>query len=127
MNKKIAIAARETSRKLRRGMTASERILWNELRNRKLSGKKFLRQHPIFCDYEGKLTFFVADFYCHSNRLVIEVDGEIHDYQHEQDAMRTTLINSKGIQVVRFENRQIEQELPAVLQRLRTILTRRQA
>jgi very-short-patch-repair endonuclease len=56
---------------LRKTMTDAEILLWKALRNRRLNGFKFRRQHPI----KG----FIADFYCHEARLVIEVDGEIHD------------------------------------------------
>ena len=68
---------------LRRTMTEAEIILWNELRNKKLNGYKFRRQHPI--------KNYVADFYCHEARLVVEVDGEIHkdESTKEYDEKRT--------------------------------------
>ncbi len=116
MNRMVVEAAREVSRQLRKCMTESERILWNELRNRKLLGKKFLRQHPLFCEYEGKPMFFVADFYCHEHRLVLEADGKSHEYQKEYDELRTFLINTKRIQVVRFKNEEIEHRLSDVLE-----------
>lgn len=126
MNKRIVEAAREVSRQLRKNMTVSERILWSELRNRKFLGKKFLRQHPIFCDYETKPTFFVADFYCHEHRLVVELDGKSHEYQQEYDELRTFLINTKGIQVVRLKNEEIDRQWSSVLQQLREILVKNQ-
>ncbi len=65
---------------LKRSMTEVEKILWKELRNRKLNGHKFRRQHPI-----GQ---FIADFYCHEAKLVVEVDGEVHDAIEAQEEMK---------------------------------------
>ena len=75
-------------RELRKDSTPAEKKLWHELRNRKLSGWKFLRQHPIFYDLNGKESFFIVDFYCHEKKLIIELDGEIHKRQLKQDAER---------------------------------------
>ena len=85
---------RAYAKELRKTMTKCERILWNELRNRKLSDCKFRRQHPI--------DIFIADFYCHKKRLVIEVDGEIHKQQKEYDIGRDAEMNDYGITVLRF-------------------------
>ena len=65
------------SQRLRRDMTPAEKELWWKLRNSNLFGAKFRRQHPIAC--------FIADFYCHELKLVIEVDGPIH-FQNEKSA-----------------------------------------
>jgi len=66
------------ARELRRNATGPEKLLWEQLRNRKLSGYKFLRQHPIIykADYKG-LNYFIADFYCDAKKAVIELDGSI--------------------------------------------------
>lgn len=122
MNKEVIDTAKEAARQLRKRLTAVERIMWTKLRNKMFLRKKFLRQHPIFCEYAGKTTFFISDFYCHEHRLVIEVDGKSHDSQKEYDELRTFLINTKGIRVVRFKNEEIEHDLPAVLEHLRKIL-----
>jgi very-short-patch-repair endonuclease len=64
------------AQELRTNLTDSEKILWKELRGRKLSGYKFLRQHPIL--YKGnlvRLNYFIADFYCNEKKVVIEPDG----------------------------------------------------
>lgn len=122
MNNKLIESAKLAARELRKNMTVSERIFWEELRERKLLGKKFLRQHPLFCMYEGKSTFFIADFYCHEHKLVVELDGKIHDRQKEQDELRTQLINTKGIRVIRFRNAEVEQRLPKVLKQLADVL-----
>ena len=62
---------------LRKNMTPCEKILWQHLRSNKIAGCKFRRQHPI--------KFYIADFYCHEARLVIEVDGPIHDRNDRQE------------------------------------------
>lgn len=86
-------------------MTPSERILWSALRNRELMGKKFNRQHPLF--YESNRNdhfFFVADFYCHESKLVIELDGPIHDLQKEKDYNRDLIIQELGLEVLHIRN-----------------------
>lgn len=72
-----------TARNLRRRQTPSEAILWELLRGRRLAGKKFLRQHPIRFGWYGETRFFIADFYCAEAKLVVELDGPIHEFQQE--------------------------------------------
>jgi very-short-patch-repair endonuclease len=105
LDPRILTAARE----LRKKQTTSEQILWTCLRNRRLGGLKFKRQHPI-CK-------FVADFYCHEAGLVIELDGAVHleRDQAERDKIRTEIINNLGISVLRFNNSQIKNELEKCL------------
>lgn len=84
--------------------------MWQALRNRRLGGLKFLRQHPF-----GRS---VVDFYCHEKRLVVEVDGGIHrskDVQ-EYDRMRQELIQLRGIEFFRCSSEQVMSDLPRVLE-----------
>ena len=81
-------------------------------------GKKFRRQHPLFHDLLGKETSYVADFYCHEMKLVLELDGGIHQKQRLQDDLRSSVINALGLTVVRFKNEEVEEELDAVLEKL---------
>ncbi len=90
-------------RELRRKQTPSEAVVW-EIRDRRFGGIKFLRQHPIRFIYYGRKRFFVADFYCAKLKLVLEIDGKIHERQKDYDQMRTFLINQLGIKVVRVTN-----------------------
>ncbi len=106
-NKQLAFIATEFARELRKRSTEAERMLWEVVRNRNLSGKKFLRQHPLFYDCMGKESFFIADFFCHELNLVIELDGEIHKYRLSEDKFRTEILNSLGLQVIRFGNNEI--------------------
>ncbi|MCI0707996.1 MAG: endonuclease domain-containing protein [Ignavibacteriae bacterium] len=123
MSKKLLEFAKQIARELRKNMTEAERILWEELRDRKLLGKKFLRQHPLLCLNEGRPTFFIADFYCYERKLVVELDGRIHERQKEHDELRTHLINNKGIRVVRFKNEEVERRLTDVLKQLEKYLS----
>lgn len=94
----------DVARNLRREQTPSEAIVWEIVRDRRINGKKFLRQHPIMFTYYGKKRFFVADFYCAKLKLVLEIDGKIHERQKDYDEMRTFIINQLGIKVVRVTN-----------------------
>ncbi|WP_416675769.1 DUF559 domain-containing protein [Egbenema bharatensis] len=97
----------ERARELRKKQTPSETILWECLRDRRLDGAKFRRQHNI--------ESYIADFYCHEVRLVIEVDGLVHDRQKDQDVNRDQWFSQNGFTVLRFKNQQIEQDLETVL------------
>jgi len=123
MRKSVFQTAKELCRELRKRSTRSELIFWTEVRNRKILGKKFLRQYPIFFEYLNQKRFFIADFYCHEAGLVIEIDGKNHDYQKEYDELRTYMINNLGIEVVRFQNEDMEREIDKVLEKLKRILT----
>jgi len=116
--KELALLAKSIARELRKNSTKAEQMLWNIVRDRKLFGKKFLRQHPIFYDISGKESFFIADFYCHEKKFVIELDGEIHKYQLTKDNLRTEILNSLGLQVVRFTNGSVINEIDTVKEEL---------
>ena len=101
-------------RDLRKRQTNAEKILWQDVRNRRFCGIKFYRQIPIFHDLTGRETFFIADFFCYEAKLVIELDGEIHKYQLKYDAERTKILNVLGLSVIRFSNTEIEGNLNEV-------------
>lgn len=88
----------ERARELRREMTPAEAILWQELRANKL-GVHFRRQQII--------AGFIVDFYCHKAALVIEVDGDIHDLQQEEDAKREKALGEMGLRIIRFRNNEV--------------------
>lgn len=94
----------DVARNLRREQTPSEAMVWEIVRNRRINGRKFLRQHPIWFRYHGKKRFFIADFYCAQLKLVLEIDGKVHERQREYDEFRTFIINQLGIRVVRVTN-----------------------
>ena len=97
----------QRARELRQEMTPAEKLLWEQLRNRKLAGLKFRRQHP--------LDRFIVDFYCAACNLVVEVDGDIHDLQQERDEVRIEELELQGHQVIRFRNEQVLNDLETVL------------
>ena len=94
---------RTKARALRKTQTESEKILWEIVRDRKISGKKFLRQHPIIYDFYEKPYYFFADFYCAELNLILEVDGGIHEEQSEYDEQRTLILKEKGLKVLRIK------------------------
>ncbi|WP_421872585.1 endonuclease domain-containing protein [Marinoscillum sp.] len=104
----------ERAKALRKNLTFSERKLWQELRSNKILGLRFKSQHPI-----GE---FIADFYCHKLKLVIEVDGAIHlsKDQGEYDQGRTYELNQLGIKILRIKNEEIEKDLSQVVNRIKT-------
>jgi very-short-patch-repair endonuclease len=121
LNKKLELAAiaKSTCRKLRNNPTEGESILWESLRRRQICGKKFLRQYPFYHDITGKETFFVSDFYCHEEKLIIELDGKYHDYRLKQDKERTSILNYLGLRVIRFKNEDVINNLDLVLSEIK--------
>lgn len=105
----------ERAKELRNHVTTAEMLLWGYLRT-KPDGFKFRRQHP--------LGIFVADFYCHRLKLVIEVDGSIHKRKEvaEHDRYRQRLIEEDGMKVVRFTNEQIETDIENVIVAIQELL-----
>lgn len=99
---------------LRKNPTDAERLLWHHLRDRRLAGYKFRRQHPIGA--------FIADFVCIERRIVIEVDGGQHASQSQEDDLRTARLKSKGYGVVRFWNHEVLKDTQAVLEAILGIL-----
>ena len=120
--KVLALIAQKLCRDLRANQTKAETILWEQLRNRKFYDKKFLRQHPILFDLLGKETLYITDFYCHELKLVIEVNGEIHEFQKLKDAERETILNHLGLSVLRIRNKDVEENLLETLNKIKKIM-----
>ena len=118
LNRKI----KETVRYLRKQQTEAETILWQALRSRQLLGSKFLRQHPLVFDWEGKERFLVPDFYCHEASLVVELDGGIHKQKEAYDKIREDVLKDLGLRVLRFRNELVINNLPVVLKTIREYL-----
>jgi very-short-patch-repair endonuclease len=99
----------EKGRALRQRTTDAEEKLWLALRNRKLGGLKFRRQHP-FVEY-------ILDFFCNELSLAVEVDGDYHLTQEQKayDENRTGFLVDCGLTVIRFTNAQVMNELNQVL------------
>ena len=120
--KELREIAKTRCRELRKNSTNAEMIFWNKVRNRKFIGKKFYRQYPVFYDINGKESFYIADFYCHESRLIVELDGSIHDFRKTEDEIRSEVINNLGIRVIRFSNNEIELNINNVLNKLSELL-----
>jgi very-short-patch-repair endonuclease len=107
------------SRRLRKQQTLSEQLLWEKIRDRKIEGFKFLRQHPLLYDRQGNnLRFFIPDFYCPRAQLIIELDGSVHDYTKEYDNWRDAILTAKGLKILRFRNDELN-NIDAVLEQIR--------
>jgi very-short-patch-repair endonuclease len=103
----------QRAKEFRRNMTPAEKILWQELRANKLS-IHFRRQQII--------AGFIVDFYCHKAELVIEVDGEIHDLQQDEDARREKALCELGLKIVRFKNYEVIRDLSEVMEKIRELI-----
>lgn len=116
------ISIKEVCRNLRCNSTSAEKLFWKTVRNRNIKSYKFNRQYPIVFEIDDVRRFFVADFYCHQLRLVIEIDGGIHETQKDYDELRTTIINILGVNVFRFSNIEVLNEINVVVEKLEKII-----
>jgi very-short-patch-repair endonuclease len=101
---------------LRQNQTTAERLLWVQLRAKRVGNIRFRRQHPL-----GP---YVVDFYCHAARLVIELDGESHDLSVAADTHRTAWLKNYGVDVLRFTNRDVNENLEGVVRTIEARLSR---
>jgi very-short-patch-repair endonuclease len=99
------------AKKLRKGATRVETILWKQLRAKQIEGLKFRRQQPI-----GE---FIVDFVCFEKKLVIELDGGQHARTSEKDHERDQKLSEEGYVVLRFWNNEVSENLAAVLEVIR--------
>ena len=105
----------QRARGLRNNMTHAEIILWSYLKT-KPQGFKFRRQHPY--------SIYILDFYCHSLKLVIEVDGKIHSDSDIKinDEQRQILLQNDGMTVMRFKNEDVQMRLDSVIFKIESFL-----
>ena len=91
----------EFAKELRNKPTEAESFLWNFLSGNQLNGIRFKRQHPVL--------YFIADFYCHKAKLIIEIDGGYHQIpeQHLYDQNRDKELEELGLKTIRFTNEQV--------------------
>ncbi|MCB9360521.1 MAG: tRNA (adenosine(37)-N6)-threonylcarbamoyltransferase complex dimerization subunit type 1 TsaB [Flavobacteriales bacterium] len=100
----------EKAKNHRKKPTEAEMVLWKFLRAKQL-GFKFRRQHPV--------DRFIPDFVCIEKKLIIEVDGKIHDYQQEEDRIRTEILNEQGFKVIRYTNDEVLGNVNSVVQKIK--------
>ena len=105
----VSQSLRGNAKRLRRSMTRAETLLWRQLKAHRLNGLGVRRQVPMGA--------FIADFASHSHRLVIELDGETHDFESRQhaDERRDAWFNSRGYRVLRFTNDDVLKNLEGVV------------
>ena len=104
----------EMAREFRKEPTEGEKILWGALRGKKLDGIKFRRQQPV--------GYFVVDFCTAAFRLVIEVDGAIHEQQKEADEARQSILEELGLTVLRIKTEVVETNLLIALDMFRNTI-----
>ncbi len=100
----------EKAKENRNNPTEAEAILWSQLKNKNI-GYKFRQQHLI--------SDFIVDFVCLSKKLVIEVDGDVHQARKEEDAARTTILNEEGFKVIRFKNERVIGDIDNVIKEIK--------
>jgi len=94
------------ARENRLNPTAAEKLIWKKILSRKQTGYKFLRQHPV--------SYYIPDFYCRELKLIIEIDGDTHSEQEKYDIKRTEYFESRDLKVIRFNNRDVLQNIDGV-------------
>jgi len=104
------------AREMRKNMPDAEQLLWYLLRNRRIAGGKFRRQHPV-----GR---YILDFYCVEKKLAIEQDGGQHSEQQTYDQQRDIYLKQQGIEVLRFWNNQMLSETESVLEVIYSTITK---
>jgi very-short-patch-repair endonuclease len=105
------------ARDMRREPAPAEQILWACLRNRRLNGFKFRRQHAV--------GGYITDFFCAECELIVELDGDSHEDRRAHDEKRTELLKQRGFEVVRFPNTEVFDNLDGVLEKILELCERR--
>ena len=98
---------KELARDLRKNMTLSEVLLWNQLKQKNMMRYDFDRQRPI--------ENYIVDFYCKELTLAIEIDGDTHIYRYEEDDIRQKTLENLGIRFLRFEDIEVKKNISNVL------------
>ena len=96
------------ARQLRKRSTPAEKVFWSNVRNRRFMEQKFNRQYVIRYNLDSAHALsYIVDFYCHVQRLVVEIDGGIHNSQVESDLLRERHLKELGYQIIRFRNEEV--------------------
>ncbi|MCD6101819.1 MAG: endonuclease domain-containing protein [Candidatus Cloacimonetes bacterium] len=98
---------KDLARKLRKNMTLSEVLLWNQLKQNKMKGYDFHRQKPI--------NNYIVDFFCPKLKLIIEIDGKTHIYKGNEDVKRQQRLESLGFHFLRFKDIDVKKNIKDVL------------
>jgi very-short-patch-repair endonuclease len=98
---------KQLAKELRKNMTLSEVLLWNELKQKKMLGLDFDRQRPI--------NNYIVDFYCKELSLAIEIDGDTHIFKYDYDEERQTSLEKMGVHFLRFDDIDVKRNMFNVL------------
>ncbi|MBS1902264.1 MAG: endonuclease domain-containing protein [Bacteroidetes bacterium] len=98
-----------TARSFRKNPTHTEKLMWHALRRHGQRGLKFRRQHPIIG--------FIVDFYCAEHRLIVEIDGDVHERSdvERRDATRQRALEQAGFRLIRFTTNQVSMNIDGVI------------
>lgn len=102
------------AQQMRHDPTPAEKTLWQQLRRKQMGGYRFRRQHGI--------ERFIVDFYCPEANLVVEIDGEIHQYTAAEDAIRQEFLEYNGLHILRFSNETVMEDIDSVLHEIEAAL-----
>jgi very-short-patch-repair endonuclease len=107
-NKKLYLRIRALAREMRKNPTEAEDFFWEKVRDRKLFGLKWNRQFIIQCQIDPDyIKYYIADYHCHELMLIVELDGQIHLKQQDEDLLRSDRMKEWGFAVLRFTNDQV--------------------
>ena len=119
---------KDLSRWFRKKLTRYERILWERIRGWQILSLRFNRQKPLFAfrEYQGFDRFYIADFYCHEKRLIIELDGILHseNTQKEYDEIRNEILINGWYYILRFRNKRIIDDIEGVIQEIESFVNK---
>jgi len=115
MTMKTYLQIRERARELRKNPTPAEAFFWSKVRKKQMAGRKILRQYILrYTVIPNVPVYYIVDFYHHPTRLIIEIDGSIHDDRTEEDAIRQQTLENVGYIFLRFSNDQVLNDWPTV-------------
>jgi very-short-patch-repair endonuclease len=117
IGQKVTAEKIQRAKELRQSLTDAEKLLWERLRTNQLGGLHFRRQQVI--------AGFIVDFYCHSAGLVVELDGGVHETQADYDQERDRVLQDHGLRVLRIQNREVFENLDAILIEIHSACTGR--
>jgi len=117
------IQAKTYARQNRKKQTPAEKFFWEKVRRRGFMNLKFNRQFPIeYSLYDGGSLFFIPDFHCYEKKLLVEIDGKIHEQQRAYDQHREEILEGMGYTVVRFINEEVLEDWSSVRNKLKTAI-----
>lgn len=111
---------KEFAKSMRKNPTEAEELFWKYVKARRFLGLRFNRQYIIeHSNIMGKKSYFIPDFYCFELKLIIEIDGSIHNQQIEYDIIREDILKEMGNKIIRFTNDEVSNDWASAAQKLR--------